>query len=120
MKTDREELFAALEPPPGGAERLRRRMHAPERGAAGPRWRFAVATAVVAGLAVVIARWQPEPAAPSPEMAELSELMASHRLDHLLGRDFDPVAVRVRRGSEEATVVEVESTDPKVRIYEIL
>lgn len=117
MKTDRKQLFAALEPPPGGADRLRRRLRARGRRTASPRLRFAAATAVVAGLAVVIARWQPEPAAPSPELAEL---MASHRLDHLLGRDYEPVAVRVVRGNEEATVVEVQSTDPNVRVYEIL
>jgi len=116
MQNDPESPFELLDPPPGGVERIRSRMAAPEP----VRGRLAVAGAGVAALAVLGAllavvfnqRVGPD--------AGDNAIVASHELDRLLGRGAQPVPLTVERDGQPVQTEELPSADPRVRIYQVL
>lgn len=115
MKIDREQIFRELEPPPGGAARMRARLVAPPRTTDWINWLGAVAVASVAAIAVVTFSLQPgELPTVDPE-----SLFSAADFDRLLGRESVAFELSVRRGTETIGVSEIESGNPKVRIYQL-
>ena len=126
MNTDA--LFKELEPPPGGAERFAQRLD--ERGRAAiasrTRWRNlalagAACTAVALIVAVVLRRDSDRPEMP-PLVADLQpapEIYDSPAFDRLLGRPAQFTELTVSRNEQSASVVELETANAKVRIYQI-
>jgi hypothetical protein len=122
MNNERHGLFAELTPPPGGAERFAQRLDETAPAADGPRWRgFALAGAVGAAVALVVAvvlLRQPGDSA-SPPVAAAPEIYDAPEFDRLLGRPAQPTEFTVRLDERAASIVEVETTNEKIRIYEI-
>lgn len=122
MSNERHGLFAELEPPPGGAERFAQRLDETAPAADGPRWRgLALAGAACAAAALVVAvvlLREPGDSA-SPGVAAAPEIYNAPEFDRLLGRPSQPAEFTVMLGERTASVVEVETANEKVRIYEI-
>jgi hypothetical protein len=118
-----EELFKELEPPPGGAGAFARRLDeiAAERPA--PRVRVLSAAAAIAALAVVTAvlLHQPDEGAPArvADAPPAVDIYNAPELDRLLGRPSPPAELMVTVNMETANVTEIETTNEKVRIYQI-
>lgn len=123
MNTDA--LFKELEPPPGGAERFARRLD--EVAADGPssRARLLALAAAIAGAAIVTATLllrQPDDtsqigiAATEPPAVDVYN---APELDRLLGRSSAPAELMVTVNMQAANVTEIETTNEKVRIYQI-
>ncbi len=116
MKIERDQVFRELEPPPGGAARLRASL-----AASRPRsWRPAVwlgpgALALIAAAAFFVLRLDPSEG-PS---AVSDSLLAAASFDRLLGRESAPYELRVTRGTMPVAVNEIRSNDPNVRIYSL-
>jgi hypothetical protein len=116
LRTERSVIFRELEPPPGGAAKLRERLRASGDSQAVPAWWLGpVAVAVVAAVAVLAFRLVPD-AARSPEAGSL--IMAAE-FDRLLRRPPEPYDLVVRRGAERIAVSELETRDPTVRVFHI-
>jgi len=116
MQNDPESPFAMLEPPPGGVERMRARMAAPERvpgvlGLAGAG--IGALAVLVALLAVVSNEWQGRNTGDNA-------ILASPELDSLLGREARPPPLAVERDGQPVQTEQVPSADPRVRIYRML
>jgi hypothetical protein len=116
-------LFKELAPPPGGAERFRKRLDELERAPRPPRWNV-FATVAAAGAAVVLVAVlvlrDPGESGPSlPDSQLTAALYDAPEFDRLLGREPPPVELAVTVNSEAASVVEIETTNEKVRIYQI-
>lgn len=118
MSDERQGLFAELTPPPGGAERLAERFDtdAPRRrglalGGAGA----AVAVAFVATVLMLRGPNDTESTAvaPAPDIYDAPEF------DRLLGRPARPAELSVTLDERSAAVVEVETTNEKIRIYQL-
>jgi hypothetical protein len=108
--------FAELEPPPGGAERFRRRLeNQADRSASG----LVPMTGVgLAGLVLTIAAvgllQQPENThVAAPGVFEAQEF------DRLLGRSVAPGSFSVSINNEPVSYIETPSLNPSVRIYQI-
>ena len=122
MNTDA--LFKELEPPPGGAERFAQRLDeiAAERPSRRARaLALAAATAGVALVTAVLLLRQPDDAArvqianaPPPV-----DIYNAPELDRLLGRSTPPAELMVTVNMQAANVTEIETTNQKVRIYQI-
>lgn len=115
MSPDRDHWFRELEPPPGGVERFRRRLETHGR----PRARLALAAAGVAAAVIAIAlvvALDPgrEPGAPR----SVASVYEASQFDRLLGRPLEPTELSVTR-DEPSSVARVESSDPRIRIYDI-
>jgi hypothetical protein len=122
MNTD--SLFKELEPPPGGAERFTQRLD--EVAAEWPSARalalgVAAATAAVAIVTAILLLRQPDDAsqveivgAPPPV-----DVYNAPELDRLLGRSAAPADLVVTVNMQAANVTEIETTNEKVRIYQI-
>jgi hypothetical protein len=122
MNDETQSLFKELEPPPGGAERFARRLDETAHAAEAPRWRvFAFAGAACAAVAlmvaVVVLREPSE--STSPTVAAAPDIYDAPEFDRLLGRPAQPTAFAVTVDERTASVVEVETTNEKIRIYEI-
>ena len=115
MSIERE-LFELLEPPPGGVERMRARLAAPEVRTAG----FGLAAFGVAAVLALAAVLVYRPTAPPSPGVAANALLAAPELDRLLGRETAPVPLTVKRGDDPAQIEELPSTDPRVRIYRVL
>jgi hypothetical protein len=116
MQSDPESLFEQLEPPPGGVERMRARLAAPEPLQGG----FGLAAAGVAALAVLVALLTLlSYERLGPDMAD-NPILSSHELDRLLGREVRPVPLTVERDGQSVQTEQLPSTDPRVRIYRML
>ncbi len=122
-----DNLFKQLDPPPGGAERFARRLdEAAASPSPAPRWRtFALAGAACAAVAliivVVLRRDSDSPVMP-PLVADLQptpEIYNSPAFDRLLGRPAQFTELTVSRNEQAASVVELETANDKVRIYQI-
>jgi len=122
MNDERQGLFAELDPPPGGHERFARRLDETAQAADAPRWRglaFAGAACAAAALVVAIVLLR-EPSGPAlPTVAAAPEIYDAPEFDRLLGRSSQPTAFAVTLDERTASVVEVETTNEKIRIYEI-
>ena len=122
MNTDA--LFKELEPPPGGAERFAQRLDEIAAERPSRRARVLALAAATAGVALVTALLllrQPDDAtqvqianAPSPV-----DVYNAPELDRLLGRSTPPAELMVTVNMEAANVTEIETTNQKVRIYQI-
>ena len=121
MNTDA--LFKELEPPPGGAERFAQRLDEIAAERPSPRARVlaiaAAAAAIVVAAAVLLVR-QPDVAPPALVVdAPAIDVYNAPELDRLLGRSATPAELVVTVNMEAATVTEIETTNQKVRIYQI-
>jgi hypothetical protein len=118
-----EDLFEQLEPPPGGAETFARRLDdiAVERPS--PRTRALAAAAAIACLAVVTAVLLLRPAEDAPprvaDTPPAVDIYNAPELDRLLGRPSRPADLTVMVDMETAHVTQIETTNEKVRIYQI-
>ena len=122
MNTDA--LFKALEPPPGGAERFAQRLDEIAAERPSPRARVLAAAAAVAAVAVVTAVLllrQPDDPAPArvADTQPAVDIYNSPELDRLLGRPSRPAELVVMVNMETANVTEIETTNEKVRMYQI-
>lgn len=118
MKTSRGEVFAQLEPPVAGAERLASRLASASGGARGGALRWAAGAAGVAAAALALAalvqvegRHHRSPPPPG------GSLYAAPEFDRLLGRNVEPYKLSVSLNRREVHVVEVPTSDPKIRLY---
>ena len=122
MNTDA--LFKELEPPPGGAERFAQRLDeiAAERPSRRARaLALAAATAGVALVTAVLLLRQPDDAA-QVQIAHAPppvDIYNAPELDRLLGRSTPPAELMVTVNMQAANVTEIETTNQKVRIYQI-
>lgn len=116
MQSDPESPFEMLEPPPGGMERMRARLAAPERVRPG----FAIAGAGVAALAVLVALLALVSHERLGRDAGDNAILEAHELDRLLGREVPPVPLTVERDGRSVQTEQLPSADPRVRIYQML
>lgn len=123
MNTDA--LFKELEPPQGGAERFARRLDEVAAERASPRARVLALAAATAGVAIVTAILllrQPEDASQIESAANEPpsvDVYNAPELDRLLGRLSAPAELMVTVNMQAANVTELETTNQKVRIYQI-
>ena len=116
MQSDPESPFEMLEPPPGGIERMRARLAAPEPVRRG----FAVAAAGVAALALLVAMLALVSNEQRGPGSVDNAMLASPELDRLLGREAQPVPLTVERDGQPVQTEQLPSSDPHVRIYQVL
>jgi len=122
MNTDA--LFKELEPPPGGAERFAQRLDEIAAARSSPRARVlgvAAAVAAVALVTAVLLLRRPDDAPPQPVASAPPpvEVYGAPEFDRLLGRSAQPAELMVMVNMEAAAVTELETTNEKVRIYQI-
>lgn len=114
MNPDPGSSFKELEPPPGGAERFRRRIERRDAPARVPLGRFVVAGLALAAVALVVAiAWHTDD--PEPRVAGVYE---APEFDRLLGRSGEPAGLSIRIDDEPSSVSELPSTNARIRIYE--
>jgi hypothetical protein len=133
MSNRHDTLFELLDPPPGGAQRLRALLlAAPHAAEQPPRWTGAASLATLTALLGAIyfgIALPPMPLVtagsgaatriePASDIAE--GLLASPALDGLLGRIPLEAALSVRIDDRTVETEELPSSDPKVRIYRML
>jgi hypothetical protein len=119
-----EDLFRQLEPPPGGAERFARRLDEIAAQRPSRRARVLATAAAVAAVALVMAillTQRPDDAPPVLVADEppAVDIYNAPELDRLLGRTSQPAELMVMVNMEAANVTEIETTNQKVRIYQI-
>jgi hypothetical protein len=117
-------LFKELEPPPGGAERFAQRLDEIAAARPSPRARVLAMAAAVAAVALVTAVLllrQPDDGTPTlvSDAPPSVEVYGAPEFDRLLGRAAPPAQLVVMVNMEEAAVTEIETTNQKVRIYQI-
>ena len=122
MNTD--ELFKELEPPPGGAEAFAQRLEEIAAERPSPRARVLAMAAAAAAVALVTAILLLRPSSDAPPVLVADEPPAvdiynAPELDRLLGRPSQPAELMVMVNMETANVTEIETTNEKVRIYQI-
>lgn len=120
MGTEGNELFEILEPPAGGAERLRARLRGPERARTFlPRPLLAGAgLAAAIGAAAYLGLHLARDATDGPQAAPTA-LIDAPEFDRLLGREPPPLPLRVEVNGERVEVEQVASDTPAVRIYRL-
>ena len=121
MNTDA--LFTELEPPPGGAERFAQRLDeiAAERPSSRARVLAVAATAAAVALVTTILLL-PTTDVPPVRVSDAPppvDVYNAPELDRLLGRAATPAELVVTVNRETAAVTEIETTNEKVRIYQI-
>ena len=121
---DNDELFKELEPPPGGAEAFARRLDEIAAERPSRRARVLAAAAAVAAVALVTAVLLLRPTSDDtpPSVADTPpavDIYNAPELDRLLGRTSQPTELMVMVNMETAHVTEIETTNEKVRIYQI-
>ena len=122
MNTDA--LFKELDPPPGGAERFAQRLDEIAAERPSQRARVFALAAAAAGAALVTAVLllrQPDDTA-QVQIADATpsvDLYNAPELDRLLGRATPPADLMVSVNMQAANVTEIETTNQKVRIYQI-
>jgi hypothetical protein len=122
MNTDA--LFKELEPPPGGAERFAQRLDEIAAERPPPRARVLALAAAVAAIALVTALLLLRPPSDAPELIATNtppaiDVYNSPELDRLLGRSAQPTELMVTVDTRAANVTQLETTNQKVRIYQI-
>ena len=122
MNTDA--LFKELEPPPRGAERFAQRLDEIAAERPSQRARVFALAAAAAGAALVTAVLllrQPDDTV-HVQIADATpsvDLYNAPELDRLLGRATPPADLMVSVNMQAANVTEIETTNQKVRIYQI-
>jgi len=122
MNDERHGLFAELEPPRGGVARFAQRLEETAPTTHAPRWRgFALAAAGAAAVALVVALVLLRETSESvpPTVAAAPEIYDAREFDRLLGRPARPTEFVVTLGERTASVVERETTNEKIRIYDV-
>lgn len=118
MNDERHGLFRELDAPPGGPERLDRRLDELSRRGHTLRWRLAAAAVAAAALLAVLGLMiEVGLLGPAPE--RLAGVYDAPQFDRLLGRPPASAELTVRLNDQNATVAELESGNEKVRIYRI-
>lgn len=122
MNTD--DLFKPLEPPPGGAETFARRLDEIAAERPSRRARTLAMAAAIGAVALVFAILLTRKPADAPPVLTAEEpppggLYNAPELDRLLGRTSQPAELMVMVNMETANVTEIETTNKKVRIYQI-
>ena len=122
MSTD--DLFRQLDPPPGGAERFARRLDELTATSPTPRRRVPALAAAACAVLVLVAAvvWLREPDDSRPLIAVSQpaiDVYGAPEFDRLLGRTRPPAELTVVVGAQTAAVTQLETTNEKVRIYEI-
>lgn len=115
MSTDK--IFELFEPPRGGVEKLRARLVEPAADV--PFVARPVAAISLVAVAALAASLYFVPQLREPAAAAESMLEAP-QFDRLLGREPQVVPISVQLNQQPTRAEEVESTDPKVRIYQLL
>lgn len=116
MKTSRQEIFRELTPPAGGAARLRAELAAASASRRPKAWWLGpVAVAAVAAIAVQQFVYAPPMVSDVPD----GGLIDDAAFDRLLGRASEPYEFRVMRASMPVAVNQIETTDPRVRLYSL-
>lgn len=113
MKLETDQIFRELEPPPGGAARLRAKLNEGDRRRIASWWLGPAAVAAIAIIALVVFRQAPV----TDQGLEADSLMMAADFDRLLGRDSEPYEFTVRRGAEQIEVSQLETTNPRIRLY---
>jgi len=119
-----EEIFKQLEPPPGGSERFAQRLDEIAAERPSRRARVIAMAAAVASVALVTAVLSLRPTSDdtSVRVADTPpavDIYNAPELDRLLGRTSQPAELMVMVNKETANVTEIETTNEKVRIYQI-
>ena len=122
MNTD--ELFKQLEPPRGGAERFAQRLDEIAAERPSRRARVLAMAAAVAAIALVTAVLLLRPTSDDTpvrvaDAAPAVDIYNAPELDRLLGRTSQPAELMVMVNMETANVTEIETTNEKIRIYQI-
>ena len=122
MNTD--EMFKQLEPPPGGDERFAQRFDEIAAERPSPRARALAIAAAVAGVAVVTAMLLLRHPGDTPPVTIANgppavDVYNAPELDRLLGRTSQPAELMVMVNMETVNVTPIETTNQKVRIYQI-
>ena len=115
MQTGPESPFELLEPPPGGVERMRARLAEPSRVRHGIGF-VASSVGVLAVLIALLAIFSIETHGPSAD----NPMLAAPELDRLLGREIRPLPLTIERDGQVLQTEELPSSDPQVRIYDVL
>ena len=116
MKFDQVDLFREISPPPGGAERFRRRLDDVSEPS-----RFPVAFTLVAGVAVIAVVFLMTTSWRRHEIVELQTagLYQAAEFDRLLGRSMAREGTTVLIDDERVSLSEIPSASENIRIYEI-
>jgi len=122
MNTDT--LFKQLDPPPGGAERFARRLDEIAAERPSSRTKLVALAASVAAVALVttVLLLQPTSDVPPASVADAPppvDVYNAPELDRLLGRPAEPAELMVTVNMKTVAVTEVETTNKRVRIYQI-
>lgn len=119
-----EELFKQLQPPPGGPEGFTRRLDEIAAERPSRRARVLAMAAAVAAVALVTAVLLLRPTSDDTpvrvsDTSPAVDIYNAPELDRLLGRTSQPAELVVMVNMETADVTEIETTNEKVRIYQI-
>jgi hypothetical protein len=122
MNTDA--LFKELDPPPGGAERFAWRLDETAEERPSSRTRLLAMVASVAAVALVTAMLLLQPASDVPPTSIANapppvDVYNAPELDRLLGRAAAPAELMVTVNMETVDITEIETTNKRVRIYQI-
>jgi hypothetical protein len=115
MQTGPESPFELLDPPPGGVERMRARLADPSRVRHGIGF-AASSVGVLAALIALLAIFSIETHGPAAD----NPMLAAPELDRLLGREARTIPLTVERDGRALQIEELPSSDPRVRIYNVL
>ncbi len=116
MKTDNTKLFELVEPPADGEQKLHARLSLDEHKPTDWRWGVVAACAVVGAIAIMVVQpWPPNDA----QHVLRAEIQNAAEFRRLLGKEFEPYELRVTLNTKQAAVVEVASSDPRIRLYQI-
>ena len=116
MRIEKDDAFRELEPPLGGAARLRARLEARPGSFDGPMpWLGPAMVALVAAIAIFAFRPVADPVVSIPN----NDLMLASAFDRLLNRESEPFRLSVIRGTETLVASELEGGDPAVRLYSL-
>lgn len=122
MKADGKDLFQTLDPPAGGAERLRARLQAERpRPMMSPVRLGLAAIAASALLTAILITQRPEVGneIARDDIGLADDIFESPAFDRLLGREFQPVAMRVTLNDEPMQATAVASENPNIRMYDL-
>ncbi|MGH8495469.1 MAG: hypothetical protein ACREVN_04985 [Gammaproteobacteria bacterium] len=119
MSADRKTWFRELEPPPGGAERLRLRLEKAGAPAAMLPARIAIVGACAGVLALAIALFAGLRNDEGADRRAVADVYQAAPFDRLLGRPMKRTDLMVTLNAQPVPVSPVDSSNRKIRIYRI-